>query len=226
VSAFQRGEWRQRGVEKVIGKSSINFCSCVSLCIRIIYHVSAIPSSLVHMSSYHWFYFDHQSSQALLHSTIHAQYFGVMDGTRIILINVHIALIHPLFPLHRLTLPSSLFTSQTYSRTFALLTITHKILPSPYESIKMKLFFQHIVLLLPLLPSLVLAHMSLKYPPQFQTPWNEKATTVDPNHRDPIIRRSFPCKLAHVGMTEEDSVVEWKAGSMQKIEVIGTALHM
>lgn len=27
-------------------------------------------------------------------------------------------------------------------------------------------------------------------------------------------------------MTEEDSVVEWKAGSMQKIEVVGTVLRM
>jgi len=67
--------------------------------------------------------------------------------------------------------------------------------------------------------------MSLKHPPQFQTPWNPKASKIDPNHRDPIIRRTFPCKLMHVGMTEADSVVTWKAGSKQRIEVTGSALR-
>jgi hypothetical protein len=67
------------------------------------------------------------------------------------------------------------------------------------------------------------AHMSLYYPPQFKTPWNPQAVGIDYEHRDPIAQSQFPCKLAHIGMTEKSSVATWAAGSEQKFQVTGTA---
>lgn len=73
--------------------------------------------------------------------------------------------------------------------------------------------------------SLVMGHMSLQYPLQFKTPWNPQRDAIDPDHRDPIIRNSLPCKSTHEGMTSESSVVTWAAGSTQRVVVTGSAVR-